>query len=294
MSAQVMGAVMTCGPKKVSVRFVLVAIADNADDYGFACLSIETIADKACCSTRTAVRLVDALEREGWMQVRRHVFGGRGSVYYLNIDKLGVAVSEKSTKSRMHLEVARMLDDKEPKVIPGANLSHGNSSEKADAAAKPRDNSQGVQVTKTAIPRDKNVFPISKNHCEPLMNQNTPLPPTSRGDGTSFGSRPSVKNELPAACEAAVRKVMRELNLSERRMVPVIQRAIEAYRAKTDDPPNCNAVAELMVRSRGDYLGHGELLKYQVGVRKFFANGLWADSRQWVLDKEELQRQRRL
>lgn len=283
MSAKVMGAVMTCGPKKVSVRFVLVAIADNADDYGFACLSIETIADKACCSTRTAVRLVDSLEREGWMSVRRHVFGGRGSVYYLNIEKLGVTVSEKSTKSRMHLEVARMLDEKSPR----AKLSHGNLAWVVDAATPPRDNSQGVHVTETSIPRDKNAVAILKNHYEPLKNQNNPLPPSnSKGDASS--------NEMPAECDEAVRKVMRELNLTERRMVAVIARAIEGYRAKTDARPNCNAVAELMVKARQEFVHDLPLMRCPVGIRKFLSLGVWADRQQWPYDDDKLRQVRRL
>lgn len=132
---------------------------------------------------------------------------------------------------------------------------------------------------------------IYKTQDTRLQNK-TPLPP-SQATGELCVSRVAGENGAKH-CDDAVRKVMRELNLTERRMVAVIARAIEGYRAKTDEPPGCNAVAEQMVQSRMNYLGLGELLKYQVGVRKFFANGLWLDSRQWVLDKDELQRQRRL
>jgi hypothetical protein len=123
------------------------------------------------------------------------------------------------------------------------------------------------------------------------LQDNNPLPP-SQANG-EFVSPSSSSKDLPA-CEVAVRKVMRELNLTERRMIPVIARAIEGYRAKTDDPPNCNAVAELMVAARQNYMGLGELLRCPVGVRKFFGLGVWANSQEWVLDKDELRRQRRL
>jgi hypothetical protein len=201
MSATLMGAVLSCGPKKGSLRYVLVAIADNADDYGFACPSIQTIAEKACCDERTAMRLVQTLESEGWMRVVRRVLFGKGSVYFIDIAKLGVVVNPKMRKSPLHVEVAKALEKKsaaEPKPAPppaadpappappasGDNLSpESDAPPVADFSAPEEsgDNPQGSQVTKDADSGDKKPFPILKNRCEPLLNpDNSPLPP-SRG-----------------------------------------------------------------------------------------------------------------
>lgn len=296
MSATLMGAVLNCGPKKGSMRYALVAIADNSDDYGFACPSIETIAEKACCDARTAMRLVQALEREGWMKVVRRVLFGKGSVYFIDIVKLGVTVNPKMRRSPLHVEVTKMLARKIPSapvpVASGDNLSPENIA----APEKSGDNPQGSQVTKEAESGDKKPLPILINRCEPLLNpnkDNNPLPPSnSKGECVSRSSSERVAK----ACDDAVRKVMRELDISNPRMERVIACAIVAFRAKTDDPPDCNAVAENMIARRKGYLewDRNNLLKYQVGVRKFFADGVWADDRQWVLDKDELRRQRRL
>jgi hypothetical protein len=49
-----------------------------------------------------------------------------------------------------------------------------------------------------------------------------------------------------------------------------------------------------MIAQRGKYLQLEHLLKYQVGIRKFFDDGVWADQRTWELDRQEMRRQRRL
>lgn len=305
-----MGAVLNCGPKKGSMRYALVAIADNSDDYGFACPSIETIAEKACCDARTAMRLVQALERDGWMRVVRRVLFGKGSVYFIDIAKLGVTVNPKMRKSPLHGEVEKQLSGTssgsrpsvktDPPAMPreaedgtkgsGDNLSREN----LRAPENSGDNPQGSQVTKEAESGDKKPFPILSNRCEPLLNPdkgNNPLPP-SQANGECV-SRTASENGAKH-CHEAVRKVMRELNLTERRMERVIAAAIVAYRAKTDAPLDCNAVAELMIRARNEYLAHAHLLKCQSGPRKFFALGMWADERLWVVDRQAVREQRRL
>jgi hypothetical protein len=77
-----MGAVLQWGPETLRPRMALVSIADNADDYGFACVSMESIAAKLLCVPRQAMRIVDTLERDGWMTVHRKAGpDGKGNVY---------------------------------------------------------------------------------------------------------------------------------------------------------------------------------------------------------------------
>ena len=321
-----MGAVMGCGPKKGSMRYGLVAIADNADDYGFACPSIETIADKACCDERTAMRLVQALEREGWMAVRRRVLGGKGSIYFLNLDKLGASVGAKSRKSPLHAEMEKTLGLKKtsqshpaPAPAPPSSLRESSgdnlSPESVDAPGESGDNPQGGQVKKTAESGDKNAFPILKNRCEPLLNPskgNTPQPPSkSRGANGLSQCQPDQNESSQPDAEATPRnasgergasgaglqerelqeagaKVMRECNLSDPRLLRVICTAIASFRAKTDDPIACNRVAERMIETQRLYVADGEMMSYRPGMRKFFAHGLWLDRELWPYDRGAL------
>jgi hypothetical protein len=190
MSAILMGAVMNCGPAKGSRRYALVAIADNADDYGFACPSLQTIAAKVCCDVRTAIRHVHALEREGWVRVVRDVFEGKGNVYFVNVAKLGVTVNEASRKSRLHVQIAKQLKARDEEK------SHDKLSRKKPGAPETsRDNPQGGHVTKMTPSRDKNAVAISKNHKEPSRNQYSPLPPSRGVNETSGGALPELTRD---------------------------------------------------------------------------------------------------
>lgn len=292
MSAILTGAVFNCGPSKGSLRLALVAITDNSDDYGFACPSIETIAQKACCDARTAMRLVQALERDGWMKVRRKVMFGKGNVYFIDIAKLGVTVNPKSRKSPLHLEIAQLLQKKESrdKLSP----------EKHSSPEKSGDNPQGVQVTKTPDSGDKKLVAILKNRCEPLKNpnkSNTPQPP-SKSRGVSGEETRPVPEQRPAllgersAC-AAVQLVMRECDLADRRLAPVIENALRAYAAKSGNRELLE-IARVMIKSRKEFLSHAHLMRYTIGPRKFFAHGLWNDDRQWPYDQVQVRQVRRL
>lgn len=102
MSAILTGAVWQRGPLVVRERMLLAAITDNADDYGFACVAIETLAAKVLCTPRTIMRLLGALEREGWLLVKRKAMNGRGNLYFVNVTKLGVVLSERARMSEWH------------------------------------------------------------------------------------------------------------------------------------------------------------------------------------------------
>jgi len=127
---------------------------------------------------------------------------------------------------------------------------------------------------------------IDKTQDTKLQDKYTPQPP-SQATGECGVSRFAGEDPMQGRGEA-VTKVMRELNITESRMMPVIARAIDGFRAKTDAPPDSNAVAELMVTARRAYLANAYVLKYQVGLRKFIALGIWADERQWVFDLNQV------
>jgi len=104
-----MGAVMDRGPAKGSMRSLLLAIANSADDFGFACPGIELLAKSCCWDERTVIRNSGRLEAEGWMRVERKVLGGRGNVYFIDIQKLGVIPTSTARHSPMWADMQRLM-----------------------------------------------------------------------------------------------------------------------------------------------------------------------------------------
>jgi hypothetical protein len=132
----------------------------------------------------------------------------------------------------------------------------------------------------------------------------SPLTPTQARGGrlrsvaASVEGRPPEKSkDLPVEDQdlhAAVVLVMRESNLSNPRMVKTITLAMRTHAARTDEKPDWNAIAERMVRGYTAYLENKHLMKFPVGVKKFFDDGLWLDDRRWPWDEHRVREQKRL
>jgi Helix-turn-helix domain len=285
MSAKVMGAVMDVGPGKLRLRMALVAIADNADDYGFAVLSMETIASKSVCDVRTAIRTIQALEQEGWLQVRRRVLGGKANVYFVNVEKLGVVQNERSQRSKLWPEFERLL----AKQKSGDKMSPKSGVDKSPAAEKSGDNSQGVQVTKQPDSGDKTALPILKNHGTISNPSNTPQPPLQ--GGADLRTADAIARNAGTTWEQGLvestAKVMRQCNLTEPRLEPVIRRALAAWCAKTGADQASGV--KLMIENQREFVRLGEYMRHSLGWRKFFAQGHWIDWQTWPLDQARLQ-----
>jgi hypothetical protein len=99
--------------------------------------SIETIANASCCDERTVMRRIRRLERDGWVTVRRKVLGGRGSVYFLSLERLQVQVNENSKRSRLWKDISRLL----AAIGSGDGLSPGTGLLKFPVSAKTPKNS---------------------------------------------------------------------------------------------------------------------------------------------------------
>jgi hypothetical protein len=91
---------------------------------------------------------------------------------------------------------------------------------------------------------------------------------------------------------AAVAKVLRECSLSTPRLDRVIEAAMRLDAAKTDGPPNWNAVAESMVKSYAIWLQDQHLMAFKPGSRKFF-HEYWNDQRKWPYDEKRVSERRR-
>lgn len=89
MSAKLMGMVMTSGPRVSADRFMLVALADHANDLGGSCRpSVSLLARKCCVQIRAARATLRRLEDGGW--ITRQIGGGsRATRYQINVAILG-------------------------------------------------------------------------------------------------------------------------------------------------------------------------------------------------------------
>lgn len=91
MVYEIANAALDHGPRnRPRLRLLLLALARHADEYGFAYPSVETLAEKALCDERTVSRILDELERGGWIAVRRKAVSGRHNAYFMNLAKLNV------------------------------------------------------------------------------------------------------------------------------------------------------------------------------------------------------------
>lgn len=87
MSAKLSGLIWEAGPKERMLRFVLLAIADNANDDGYAYPGVESLADKCLFTQRYVISSIQKLEESGWLRVDRKARNG-GNEYYIDVDKL--------------------------------------------------------------------------------------------------------------------------------------------------------------------------------------------------------------
>ncbi len=111
MSTACSAGVWRCGPKDEGLRFVMAALADSADDFGYCFPSQDTIADKVCCNKRSVMRRLQQLEAEGWLVIFRNVVNGRGNLYQIVLEKIGVTVSPMAKRSPMITRLLQSIGD---------------------------------------------------------------------------------------------------------------------------------------------------------------------------------------
>lgn len=125
-----------------------------------------------------------------------------------------------------------------------------------------------------------------------VLNPLTPA--TARGDVP--GEKPSGDLDQAAriTMQFAIGKVMRECNLSEPRLRRVVERAMRTEAAKSDEPPDWNAIGERMIAGQREYTAAGRdgLLFKPENMRRFFGDGLWCDDGRWGIDKIEIRERR--
>ena len=81
-----MSLVFENGPKNSSDRFVLLALADFANDNNECWPAVPTIAKRCALSDRTVTRSISNLEKDGYITVKR--MKGKQSRYFITPDKM--------------------------------------------------------------------------------------------------------------------------------------------------------------------------------------------------------------
>ncbi len=118
------------GPSEPNERYVYLAIADNANDEGFAFPAIHTIISKTRLSESTVRRSINRLEATGWLEVERGKGKGNHSRYKLK------------SKSGSNL-------------LPGAKGVTGMGKKcQGDMEKEPHRPAKGITVTLFPHPRD--------------------------------------------------------------------------------------------------------------------------------------------
>lgn len=94
MSVKLMTQVWDSGPADPTERFVLLALADIADEDGKCWPSVGRIADRCCMSERNARRILRKLEDAGWIAIKTQP--GRNQTNLYKIGKPDTAMSART------------------------------------------------------------------------------------------------------------------------------------------------------------------------------------------------------
>lgn len=189
MSVKVMNQVFQAGPPDMAERFVMLAIADNADDAGFAFPGVDVIATKSCQSVRNTLRVLKQLEVGGWLIIKRRCQGPKkqGNGYQLNLAMMALrsdTVSSRIPRDATSLRTKERAANKDAYKAPHDTVSPDVEIEKRS------DKPTTSEVTSESIRSDKSCFPILINHQEPSLEpKDSPLPPSGGSIKSAFVSK---------------------------------------------------------------------------------------------------------
>ena len=93
MSIKIMSMIWGRGPDNQSERFVLLALADYANDEGECWPSIEGVARKTCLTDRGVRKIMRRLEETGWLEIEAG--GGRKNCNLYRIKTLNIVQPER-------------------------------------------------------------------------------------------------------------------------------------------------------------------------------------------------------
>ena len=174
------------------LRYVLVALADNASDAGECYPSVETITRKTCYSERQVRRNLEQLAEQGWITVRKRAYASRGNVYRFDLARIGIGLGlvkavtgqnvRSETKGPREVEKDARADimsgEKREKSAPRVDIMSAQEVRKAEARAD-------ICDTATGHLRHRSNREPSGTVTKSKDKDNTPLPP-SQAKGERF------------------------------------------------------------------------------------------------------------
>jgi len=100
LSAKISGLIWEVGPDDRPLRFVLLAIADNSGDDGYAYPGVDLLCSKTLFEKRHVLRALQQLEKDGWLRIERKAIAGKGNAYYIDVEKLETLKDEARSRSK--------------------------------------------------------------------------------------------------------------------------------------------------------------------------------------------------
>lgn len=166
MSIRIMSAVWEKGPAKQSERFVLLALADYANDQGECWPSLDGVAARVCMDVRSVRRILRRLEADGWLETQ--VGGGRSGCnsYRINPDpvsefgkyKPGPSVPPDTESPRTLDAETRTLDALNPDPeSPEPSRTIIEPSIEEPPLDPPERKRRAVQLPEDWVPNDRNI-----------------------------------------------------------------------------------------------------------------------------------------
>ena len=154
MSYKIVEMVLDNGPANRTEGFVLVAIAENANDSGYGFPGVALIAERARCCERHTLRLIKKMTMDGWVVSlpRAEGFGRKQNAYQLNLTKLASNVSR----------ATQIADERDKRSQRRQLREYSHGPRIADETSS--DILRLSQVTFHPVSGDISPRPILKNH----------------------------------------------------------------------------------------------------------------------------------
>ena len=260
MSVNVMSDVMDSELEGLTATYVMVVLANSADDDGTNCFpGTRLIAERARISERTVTRTIKDLADEGWLWVIQRGDGaGHRTEFRLNVD-------------RLHEQAERVREIRRERRRKGR---HGVTlfpiRERVTTGKKKGDNrAQKGDIDGAPL----YVLPVSDSPELPF----TPCPLPREGVRVL---------EL----DRAVDQVCSALGIANRRKRRPVRQAI-VMAAEKGELPATIALAIIAAVREQDERHLDRQLKFKYSLEKFLGLGIWRDQNRWAWDTAEMRLQ---
>jgi hypothetical protein len=189
VSVHISGLIWKVGPQERNQRFILLAIADAADENGYCWPSIKTLARQTLFSERYVIDAIQQLETEGWMRVARRAVHGRYTAYTIDLEKLEALRDEQRAEDKRRRSGAKSSPEITPKGDGSGAQSSPENSTSPEQSSPDRSISGEIhntsEVNFDALSGEIRSMPILKNHHEPSLKGEPPQTDDSFPEGLS-------------------------------------------------------------------------------------------------------------